>query len=472
MTTRLNLTFLALALGSACLTWVAQHHPFFWDTVQLGSKHAHHFLESQFSLPWLLPPAIDSGHPPTFGLFLALCWKWFGQTLPTSHWAIFPFLLIINFLLLKIGHQLSSSGTAWIFPLLIWADPVLASQAILVSPDIPLVAFFLLAVWGIWNRNPWMIGIAVMGLGWTSMRGMMVGIALYLWSIAREPRWSWRVLINNLWPFLPGGLTVLGWLIYHYSQMGWIGFHGGSPWSPSFQSVNAFGFGRNLAVMLWRMLDFGRVFIWLALAGIILYMNKLHLKSWLNRHPQIAQIGWLCVLLALVLAIPALCFRSLSAHRYLLPVFISLSMLLWAMLSAAPLKQGVRSLILVALIVGLACGNFWRYPEHISTGWDSTLSHWPYYEVRGGAIKYLENRQIPLQRVGTAFPEIGPLKYRDLSGRNEGFKAKNLASDAYILWSNVMNDFTDAERSELQSNWQALMTWKKGAVKVVLYAKR
>ncbi len=236
--------------------------------------------------------------------------------------------------------------------------------------------------------------------------------------------------------------------------------------------MDAGGVGRNFIVIIWRMLDFGRVFIWLALAGIILYMNKLHLKNWLTRHPQIAQLGLLCLCLAAVLAIPALAFRSLSAHRYLLPVFISLSLLVYAMLEVVSMRPRIRNLILGTLLLGLASGNLWRYPEHLSTGWDSTLAHWPYYEVRGETLKYLENRQIPLQRVGTAFPEIGPLKYRDLSGRNEGFKAKNLASDAYILWSNVMNDFTDAERSDLQSNWQALMTWKKGAVRVVLYAKR
>ena len=71
------------------LVWAVQHDPFFWDTVQLASKHAHHFYEN--GLRWTpLPPEIDSGHPPVFGYYLALAWTCFGKTLPASHCAMPP----------------------------------------------------------------------------------------------------------------------------------------------------------------------------------------------------------------------------------------------------------------------------------------------------------------------------------------------------------------------------------------------
>lgn len=52
-----------------------------------------------------------------------------------------------------------------------------------------------------------------------------------------------------------------------------------------------------------------------------------------------------------------------------------------------------------------------------------------------------------------------------------GFKTKDLDADPYILWSNVMNDFSDAERAALQQDWQPLRRWKKGAVEMVLYGR-
>lgn len=45
-------------------------YPFFWDTVQLASKHAHFFYETDFH-SIILPNEIDSGHIPTLGIYLA-----------------------------------------------------------------------------------------------------------------------------------------------------------------------------------------------------------------------------------------------------------------------------------------------------------------------------------------------------------------------------------------------------------------
>jgi hypothetical protein len=458
-----------LVLWTAGLTWLAQDNPFFWDTVQLGSKHAHHFYENSFRLPWLLPPALDSGHPPTFGLYLALCWKLFGKTLAVSHWAMFPFLLVINYLLLKIGQSFSNHKTALLLPLLVWADPVFAAQAILISPDIPLVAFLLLGLWGIISRNPLVLGIAIFGLGFISMRGMMVAFALYVWIVASAPEWRWYALFQKSRPFLPGGFAVLGWLIYHYYHTGWVGFHADSPWSGSFEPVSTKGFLRNLLVCIWRMLDFGRIFILLILSGLCFSLLKKRYKLPIAQYPRIREMGLLCLCLAFVLFLPAMGFKSLSAHRYLLPLFLALSMLVWLLIESIPERPTLRVSLTAIAILGLATGNFWQYPEHISTGWDATLSHWPYYQLRREAISFMQNNNIEPRQVGTAFPEIGQIHHRDLSYSKEEFKNKNLDTDTYILWSNIMNDYSDQERARLQTDWQSLMEWEKGAVRIILY---
>ncbi|MBK8112814.1 MAG: hypothetical protein IPK46_22180 [Saprospiraceae bacterium] len=62
------------------LVLLSLDHIFFWDTVQLASKQAHHFYEGSM-FDFLLPDDIDSGHLPFMGWMLAWAWKILGKTL-------------------------------------------------------------------------------------------------------------------------------------------------------------------------------------------------------------------------------------------------------------------------------------------------------------------------------------------------------------------------------------------------------
>lgn len=446
----------AIFFGAACLiTWWVRDHVFFWDTIQLGAKHALFYYENGLNLS-LLPAEIDSGHPPLFGYYLALCWTLFGKTLPVSHLAMLPFLLGIIILAFRLNTIIAATIPVWLLCLLLFADPVLAAQAILVSPDIPLVFFFLLGIFSILRHRPIWLSIAIIGLGLISMRGMMCGFVLFSWEII-----AFRPQLRTLLPYLPGGLLALLFLGWHYWQTGWIGYHADSPWAPSFERSDATDFFRNAAILVWRMLDFGRIFLWLSLA-IIWY-------TWKNIQPLSRQLGWLFLIAVLILSPSLLLHKALSAHRYLLPVFLSLSLLFLSFLSTVS-RQKMTSIYGLA-VVGLLSGNFWIYPTHIAQGWDASLAHLPYYGLRREALQYMAQHQIPLTDTGTAFPEIGALKFRDLSAREEGLKEKDLATDRYILWSNVMNDFSDAETRQLRERWPVLQQWQSGGISLILYQR-
>ena len=165
-------------MAVACLfSWWAKDNFFFWDTVQLASKQAHFFYENGFN-SFILPNEIDSGHPPTFGAYIAFCWMVFGKTLPVSHFAILPFYLGILWLAYIIGRNyISEFGIA--FPILCFLDPTLSAQSILVSPDILVLFFFLLSWVAILQKKEKLLAISVMALGLLSMRGMMIGCLLY-----------------------------------------------------------------------------------------------------------------------------------------------------------------------------------------------------------------------------------------------------------------------------------------------------
>lgn len=438
----------------------------------MASKHAHFYYDNHFS-QLLLPTEIDSGHPPAFGMYIAACWKLFGQTLPVSHLAMLPFLWGIVLLLFAIGRHFGSQGAAWMFALLAFADPVFAAQSVLVSPDIVLVFFFLLGLWGIVRQKPWAIAIAIAGLALISMRGMMAAALLFAWEAIAIHR-DTRSRIRALWPYIPGGILAAGYLAFHFSSTGWIGYHPGSPWAPSFERVDAWGFARNVIVYLWRMLDFGRVFVWAALLYLLWQWRgrKIQLKE--EEQRKVRQLVLLFLLSLPFLGFTLLMYKGLSSHRYLLPSFIALALLCHTLLSymlKAHRSQLAAHSSLFIIVFGLLSGHLWIYPPHISQGWDASLAHWPWYGLRQQALEFFQAENIPLEQVGTAFPEIGPLKYRDLSGRETGMKTKDLEADRYILWSNVMNDFSDAEREELQLHWQVKKHWKQGGVQIVLYER-
>ena len=166
-------------LSALILTFLVRENFFFWDTVQLGSIHGQFYLENNFS-SFFLPENMDSGHPPTFGIYIALVWKIFGKSLAVSHIAMLPFLFGIIFYLEKLGNYFfQNSIFTFAFILLLMVDPCLAGQAVLVTPDIVVAFFFLMSLDGIFNEKRKILALGIIGLCLISMRGIMVAAAIF-----------------------------------------------------------------------------------------------------------------------------------------------------------------------------------------------------------------------------------------------------------------------------------------------------
>lgn len=406
-------------------------------------------------------------------MYLAAVWMIFGKSLIVSHWAMFPFLWATFWLAYRIGDDLGGRRNAWFLPLLLLADPVFMGQAALVSPDLVLVAAFLAVLYGIVGKRPVLKGMGLVFLALISMRGMMCVPLLLAFDVLGETsfwmnrRSLFRQVTRKLPPYLPAGFLAGAFLFYHYWQAGWIGYHPDSPWAPSFQRVDLAGFLRNFAILGWRTLDYGRLFECLAiLAGFwMLRRRQPELKL------EILPWALLVILTFLILSPSLLLHRYLSAHRYLLPIFISLHLLLFQLLLLLPKSYQQRRWWLAPILIGLVTGNLWIYPRHIAQGWDATLAHLPYYELREEMLTYIERENIPLAEIGTVFPEIGPLKFRDLSDREAGMKAADVKKDRYIFYASVMNDFTDEMLRTLKKEYQPLNSMKKSRIEVILYIR-
>lgn len=76
----------------------------------------------------------------------------------------------------------------------------------------------------------------------------------------------------------PGALVAVLFFIFHYLEKGWIGYHTESPWAISFKIVDASDLWRNVVILIWRLLDFGRVFLWGGLLIVLLSSKKI--KEW------------------------------------------------------------------------------------------------------------------------------------------------------------------------------------------------
>ena len=116
-----NWEFTISAIGLTVLILFSLDHIFFWDTVQLASKHATFYYDNELKLA-LLPDEIDSGHIPTFGYLLAVLWTIFGKSLWISHLFILPFAIGIAWQLNKlVRHYFDKQHHIWVM-LIVLAD--------------------------------------------------------------------------------------------------------------------------------------------------------------------------------------------------------------------------------------------------------------------------------------------------------------------------------------------------------------
>jgi hypothetical protein len=435
------------------VTFLVARNPFFWDTIQLGSRHAHFFFQNNLKLA-LLPDAIDSGHIPAFGYSIAILWKIFGKSLPVGHFFMLPFLIGIVYQSKILLHRYFSSKNIYLVLVIFLADPTVLAQATLVTPDIPLVFFFLLLLNAILNKNPVLQIIAVCGLALISMRGMIITALLFAFDVwinfrGVKIKSYFRKAVYILSIYLPGALIASTYLLYHYAAKGWVGYHKNSPWAPCFEPVDFAGFIRNLFIYGWRLIDFGRILLWVLFALVI---KRWWLTIKLDHNTLVLTV--LAGLFLVVFPISMLMHKNLLGHRYLLPVYLLFALLVcfvfFEKTSFSPLRKKVMAFL---LIIGLFSGNFIVYPHGIAMGWDSTLAYLPYLRLRNQAIAYLETNKIPIEETGTDFPNTAGFRYVDLKDTNDEFALKDLQKNKYFLYSNVFNDITDEEYTTLHTKW-------------------
>jgi hypothetical protein len=359
----------------------------------------------------------------------------------------------------------------------------MAGQHILVGPDTVLVAFFLLATLGILEQRKILLLLGVFGLCVVSMRGMMTAGAIFLWQMLISGK-SWATWLKQKdvaalfsafvrlsIPFLPGFLFAGWFLWWHWSTTGWIGYHPGSPWAPTFERTDTGQLLRNILIVGWRWLDFGRVFVWLALFGLI-GKSVLSKQNPLRDDIVFRNLLLLLLCLAVFLTPSSVLLKNVSAHRYVLPGFLALSFLTFRLLATASMSARSRVIITVFLVIALAFGNRWIYPRGIAMGWDATLAHLPYHDLRKEALEYLDRENIDFQTVGSAFPNLNTGENLLLNGDERRFAYKDYATNRFVFASNIFNDFSEADYVILNKDWVMMKRFEKAGVWIEIYRRK
>jgi hypothetical protein len=467
-----NWEFSIISIGITLLVLFSLDHIFFWDTVQLASKHATFFYENNLRLA-LLPNEIDSGHIPTFGYLLAVLWTIFGKTLWISHLMILPFGIGIAWQLNRLTKQFfDKNHQIWVL-LIVLVDTTFLSQVSLVSPDIPLLFFFLLALNTILFNKPGLKAFAFIFLFLISLRGMILTVPLFVFDVIFFTNFSGNIknkiiyLIKTGLPYIPAALVFLLFSWFHYQQKGWIGYHENSPWAIFFEKVGIQGNIKNVGILAWRLVDYGRISLWvLALLFFPILWKKRKVLS-----KKTIQLACLTLLILLFLSIPAILYVDLKGHRYFMPIYFSFSVFICFFLFYEIKNPVLHKIGVIVTLISLISGSFWVYPEKISQGWDSTLGHFPYFQLRENMIQFMDENKIDKSQVGFDFPGAYPQKYLNLSEDTWSFPEVDIKTQEYILYSNVVNEFTDSEIKELNNSWEIIHTEHSKTVNFKLYHK-
>ncbi len=439
---------------------------FFWDTISQISVPANWYYENNFKY-FFVPDVSATGHPTFVGMYLALAWKLFGRTLFVSHVALFPFIFGILFQLFRYIEK-SNEKDLFLWAVLIFVifDPTLVSQLSLITFDVVQIFLFLWCINSIIDKKYIQLSIAFTAICSTSLRGMICAGGIIIFSFLHDYINDKSISGKKMLYYLPGIMISLLFFGLFYHEKHWIIHNSVSNrWEQFSEYASPGEVVRNIGIFGWRLFDYGRIGIWLVFAFILFRMirSKAIGDSFLKNTMGIASTQFFVFFPVCIF------FRNPFGHRYLLPVIIPVAIFttFWI------IKFYKRRWLIFFLMSGmLLSGWFWVYPDKIAQGWDATPAHWPYYGIRSEMMKYIESEKIPVESIGSFFPNTASFRLTDLSENNVAFKDGENLSNKYILFSNVYNQKDEVIDKLYQSgNWIPVKNICRRNVYMILFKR-
>ena len=438
----------------------------FWDNVLFASKMGNEIYNNGF-FDFTIPDHFDPGHPPFLGVYLASFWKIFGRSLWICHLAMLPFIIGSIYQFQRfISYYTNNKIFILLGLLLILSDPTLSASFVLVNPETIIIFFFFLAVNGIlYQEKKWQF-IGLFFLSIITFRSMMLFAGLFLFEVLNHNilnKKSLQKIINVkfLSYYLLAALPGVIFILWRLTTKGWLQTYPGSSWEGLWHFPSIARFLKNIAVLMHRYLDFGRIFIFIFLLFGVFFLPK---KSILNKHFK--QLFLLGICATFFVTTIVLFSTNDFGHRYFIVSYITFILLAFLILTKV---KKFSKLIYMSLLVGLVSGNLWVYPESISQGWDASLAHTPYHSLRNEAIDSLEVLNIDVSEIASFFPNYNKIDEIDLNENPKAF-TKFSNNSKYVFYSNIYN-LSDEDYQILANQYSSIMYLKRHRIFVSILKK-
>lgn len=440
---------------------------FFWDNVAGYSIPADYLLEHGF-LSFLYPPDYVS-EPPLAHMYLAALWSVFGKNLFIAHLSITLFSLGVIWQVYRLCEKLNTKYTPYVF-LLVLLEPALSTQLILISPDVIMCFFALLSINLILENKRGWLALSALCLGLVSIRGFVVcaglGLAYLIISKVIGKKSVKEAFLYVFPSFIPVLLGLGGWLLYRKLETGYFLYQPGFQYQEHRELASLSMIAKNIVNFAIRMLDSGRIIVWVLLFMGVLKIGVKHFLLFVVRSSL--SIIYLSVLFTLSLVtIPV---TNPFGDRYFIVLYILLALITAQLLSEVYVMKKIR-IAFVCMILVLISGNFWVYSEKMSKAWDSVLCHLPYYSLRQEMIAYLDEQGIDINDVSASFPLDISFSKTEANNDTRKFSTADLDKSRYIIYTNIYN-WEDKYIDTIKTNWKLQKEFKRGLIFFRLYVPK
>lgn len=443
---------------------------YFWDNTQHTSIEAHYFYLSNFH-SFFIPKNIpewdisSTGAPVFLPLLTAFLWKYIAYKVWISHAIAFGFLILLFYNSYKLTRNyIGKERGIWAFAVLILESSVLSQYAI-AGPDFILFAVFVVLLRAALEKNHKSILAFSPILFLISTRGTFTGATLFL-SIIISSIYLKECSVNKkiIRAFLPAIILTIAYYSSYFVTEGW--FFSDSKFG------NAHTFPSDFREIIFnyldlglRLLENGRFIFWLLAFYAIFNLIKKKQK------PE-GDFFFIAILLILLCALYGL-FATITKMPFLTRYFMPHVLLLILI----AFKNGLLSLnntqfkkaIALVLVVVLT-GNFWIYPEKMTTIWDSTLAHAPFYKLRNDCYNYIDSAAINYNDMSAGFCLYDNRRFYDLTNTSKSISRSN--DKPYFIYSNI-SGVTDELFDELYNpkKWRKMKEFKQWPVRICIFGR-
>lgn len=464
---RISSSFLIWLIPGIILLFVtifSRNIPFFWDTI-FFARGGMFFYENGVS-NFILPQNIDTGGFPMYPLWLALGWSLFGKTLTVSHLLLYPVMLGIVYEFYKFSLRFLNSKMLPFAMLLIILEPTFITQCVFSAYDLLLLYFFMLALNALLANRMLLYSIALALIVLSSVRGVMVSGALFVIHLLVIKVYKNKIKWHSLYSYIIPVIVLITWMLWHKINTGWMLFSPErSDNHESLLSVDMMF--RQFIYILWKLVDFGRIFMIIII--VLIYFIMLAKKH--KVESDFKMLIMLCLLLLAVFAAFMIPFSNPVGHRYLLPLIVILPVVFLKAIQHFP-KRIYKYILILLASAALCTGNFWLYPERFGNGWDCSLKVLPWFDVEKEILSYVGDVKIPKNEIAVEWPLYRGPEMTSFKEKQEWFTDiddRSLNNFKYVLQTNICNSFTAMELNELRKSWIKVKHWQNGLVYAVLY---